>query len=124
MTIPHKKWAALGVSVVNRNDYADYDYLDKLNSKELKWLKTFHQEFVNANFKHNNKIVNKRKKFIKDIYDKNNSRNRCLFNTLKWNNLLFYCKDVANVSNRIQFRYQGIYEDFVISMIDKKYAQA
>lgn len=79
-----RQYATLGVSVKLRNDYADYDYLDKLNKEELRWLKGFHREYVNADFKHTHKKHYRTKKARRIIYGLNNSRNRDLYGIAKW----------------------------------------
>jgi len=84
-----KKLPSLGVSVKLRNDYADYDYIHKLNAKELNWLKGFHREYVNADFKHRYKKHYKTKLKKRSIYSLNNSRNRDIYNILKWSNKLY-----------------------------------
>lgn len=100
-----KSRATLGVSVKNRNDYADYDYLDKLNEKELRWLKAFHREYINADFKHKYRKLIKSKKRKQEIYHINNARNRCLYNLLKWTNELYTIKDFQNdLQGRKTFR--------------------
>lgn len=71
-----KKYGTLGSSVKNRNDLSDYDYLHKLDKESLAWLKGFHREYVNADFKHKYKKLIKGKKKRKAVYDANNSRNR------------------------------------------------
>lgn len=81
--------AKLPVSAKKRNDYADYDYLDQLSPEELAWLKKFHNEWVQASFTKN--PLNKNKK---EIYDANNARNRCLYNTMKWLHLLDVERDM------------------------------
>lgn len=78
-----RKTASLGVSVKNRNDYADYDYLDKLNKQELDWFKGFHREYVNADFKHTHRKIYKGKKQKRSIYGLNNSRNRDVYGICK-----------------------------------------
>lgn len=63
-----------------RQEYTDFDYLDKLNPEELEWLAKFNNEHLNASFKKDN-----RKNLIKDpeeknkIYNENNARNRCQY---------------------------------------------
>lgn len=86
--ISWKTQATLGVSVKNRNDYADYDYLDKLNKQELNWLKGFHREYINADFKHPYKKHSRSKKQKQKMYELNNIKNRDLYNILKWSNKL------------------------------------
>jgi hypothetical protein len=60
-----------------RQEYLDYDYLDKLSEKELKWLNDFTEEENNATFNSGEKTFNKSKKAKKKIFDRNNARNRC-----------------------------------------------
>ena len=69
--------ATLRVSVKNRNEYSDFDYLHKLCESDLSFLKKFHREYNNADFKHENPIIDIDKR--KNEYDANNSRNRDLF---------------------------------------------
>jgi len=69
--------AKLGVSVKNRNEYSDFDYLDKLNKDELAFLKKFHREYNNADFKHSNPLIEIEER--KPLYDANNARNRDLY---------------------------------------------
>lgn len=114
--------ATLSVSVKNRNEYADYDYLEKLSPSELNWLKGFHREFVNADFKHGYKKVHKRKSHIKDIYNKNNSRNRDIYGKKKVSNSLLY--DVEPFKNKpgIVVKYNiHIMEDILIKGIDNEF---
>lgn len=87
--VSYRQIASLPVSVKNRNDYADYDYLHKLNDKELEWLMSFHQEFVQGSFKPDRKRVHKTKKLRLDCYARNNSRNRDVYATLKVRHMLF-----------------------------------
>lgn len=84
-------------SVKNRNEYNDYDYLHKLNEDELKWLTSFHREYLNADFKHAGKKLHV-KKNRKSCYDMNNARGRDLYalhRTLY--NLKFLGDDVYNL---------------------------
>lgn len=99
MIIQWKKHGSLGSSVKNRNDESDYDYLHKLDNKTLNWLKGFHREYVNADFKHNNKkLFGKRKR--KMIYDRNNARNRDIYNVLKWTGKLYLSTEVGKHRNK------------------------
>lgn len=63
-----------------RQEYTDFDYLDKLNPKELEWLAKFNNEHLNASFsKDNKKNIIKDKKIKNKIYNENNARNRCQY---------------------------------------------
>lgn len=56
-------------SVKNRLQYTDYDYVDKLSKSERDWLWNFNQSYYNAST-HGDKAA----------YDRNNARNRDLYN--------------------------------------------
>jgi hypothetical protein len=73
-----------------RQEYLDYDYLDKLNDDELKWLNKFTEEYNNASLvlDDDNNVVpeanlHKTNEYKKEIYDANNARNRCLYGQLR-----------------------------------------
>jgi hypothetical protein len=51
-------------------------YAHKLNPKEKEWLNKFSSEYICAEF--GEKPIHKTKKQRKQIYDKNNARNRCV----------------------------------------------
>lgn len=79
----------LGVSVKLRNDLDDYDYYHKLNFEDKKFLYTFHREYVNADFKHKNKILHNTKNLELSCYALNNARNRDLYLIAKHTGKLF-----------------------------------
>lgn len=110
--------ATLGVSTKRRNDYADYDYLDKLDLKSLNWLKGFNREYVNADFKHNYKKLYKNKTAKRAIYNLNNARNRCLYNLTKATFELYFCYEIADTENSLFNANSTTYEDFLIAMLD------
>lgn len=69
--------------IQNRSEELYVDYLDKLSEEEKDWLNRFNEEYVNANFKHGGKVLHKTKAQKREIYAKNNSRNRCILNRYK-----------------------------------------
>lgn len=66
-----------------RQEYLDYDYLDKLSDKDKEWLNNFTEEYLGANFKHPGKKMHKRKREQRELYNNNNARNRCAYGTSK-----------------------------------------
>lgn len=63
-----------------RQEYTDYDYLDKLSEAELDWLAKFTNENLNASFqKDNTKNLIQDKDVQNKIYNENNARNRCIY---------------------------------------------
>jgi hypothetical protein len=79
------KRATLPVSVKNRNEYCDFDYVKKLNEEDRQFLKKFSREYYNSDFKHEQKLHNDTKLW----YDLNNARNRDLYCTKLVNDELF-----------------------------------
>src|SRR6267142_2579106 len=94
------KYPALdpSVNLLSRQELInDYDYLHKLSEKDLTWLNKFTEEYVNASFsKDNKKNLHKTKTLKKDCYNKNNSRNRCIFSKEKASSILNYLEDMGS----------------------------
>lgn len=97
-----RKRGTLGVSVKLRNDMSDYDYLEKLSTKDYFWLMGFHREFVNADFKHKYKKHYRTDAEKQKIYGENNSRNRDLYGIAKNTGKLFIGKSVKERYDRDQ----------------------
>jgi hypothetical protein len=78
------------VNLKSRIDLLDYDYLNKLNEKELEWLNKFTEEYTHAslNTKNPKKNLHKTKKMRIDCYNRNNSRNRDVLTKGKMSNKL------------------------------------
>ena len=83
-------------------------YVDQLNDKEKAFLNSFISEYVNADFRHEGKILHKSKKAKKKCYDRNNARNRDIFtkaratgNTVSLTSLNEKDESVENVDNVI-----------------------
>jgi hypothetical protein len=78
-----------------RTDEIDYDYLNKLNEKEKLWLAKFTSEEIHASVNKDGKKnkFNKSRKSIKKIYNRNNSRNRCILTREKAKGMEQYLED-------------------------------
>lgn len=83
------KQAKLKVSVKSRREFCDYDYLHKLNDKQLKFMEKFNREYLNADFKTKGKRLHRTKKLLKNCFDMNNSRNRDLYGLMRTGQLIF-----------------------------------
>jgi hypothetical protein len=55
------------------------EYIHKLNQEQREWLSRFMWEDLGANLNHSEKKLHKSKKSIKNIYDRNNARNRDIY---------------------------------------------
>lgn len=86
------KYPALdpSVNLKTRTDTIDYDYLSQLNEKELKFLNKFTEEYNNAYYQKGKRALNKNRK---EIYNKNNARNRCVYTKHKAYGALLYSED-------------------------------
>lgn len=66
-----------------KQEYHDYDYINKLSDKEKDWLSNFTEEYLGANLKHKGKKLHKTDELRKDCYRKNNYRQRDLYSIKK-----------------------------------------
>lgn len=91
-----------------RQEYLDYDYLDKLNEEELNWLNKFTAEWNNAEIKEGDpNAIHDYSKHKKEIFDRNNARNRDLYGHVK-----------NKVANTKLLNY-----DNVINMVEEEYSR-
>lgn len=90
-----EKYPALrqDLNLKTRFDLVDYDYLDKLNDKELEWLNKFTEEYTHTDFRHTKPIM-KTKKERREAYARNNARNRCVFTRAKASGNLMYFSEI------------------------------
>jgi hypothetical protein len=112
--------ATLPVSVKNRNECSDYDYINKLSTEELDWLNGFHREWVNADFKHNFKKICKNEESKLHCFQMNNSRNRDIYSRLRGSKDLLLCKEVGKVRNVSKCYNWQLWEEVLIAQLDKK----
>jgi hypothetical protein len=106
---------------VNRRvirEYMDQDYVDKLSPEEKQWLSNFNEEWLSANFNHKGKKLHKTKAKKREIYNRNNARNRDLMSILKQrghvnnpNNLALTIEETQGTDNNNQ-------EDVLIDLMD------
>lgn len=64
------------VTLRSRAPLVDFDYIEKLSTKEKAWLNNFVEEEIHANLNHPGKKLNRTKEDARRIYNKNNARNR------------------------------------------------
>jgi hypothetical protein len=74
-------------------------YVGKLNSKEKEWLNSFVEEEINANFNHSGRKINKTKTAKREIYNRNNARNRDIFSRAKAQGKLTSMNDMTDGDN-------------------------
>lgn len=73
------------LNLKTRYELLDYDYIDKLDDLEKKWLNDFTEEYINASLDsknpHNN--FHNTEELKKDCYRRNNARNRDILTRAK-----------------------------------------
>lgn len=106
-----------------RQEYIDYDYLDKLSPEEKDWLNKFSEEYINARFNGDETDIDQSAEGRKASYDRNNARNRCLYSQLKvrrMNDKLLNYDDVVNIIEETQEQAPKYIEDVYIAFMDEK----
>lgn len=85
-----------------RYEAIDYDYINKLSPEEKQWLNNFTEEYTNANFTHKGKKILKTKKDKKESFDRNNSRNRCVYTRGKASSTMKYLEDLVEHTTDVE----------------------
>lgn len=106
-----------------RREYLDQDYINKLSHEEKEWLSNFNEEWLGAKFNHQGEVLHKDKKEKREIYNRNNARNRCILSVAKARNQLVESEDLKSIleneENRRNVNPDNI-EDALIEFIDSK----
>lgn len=106
-----------------KQEYLDYDYVNKLNDEEKDFLAAFTSEYLNADFQHPLKrVIKKTKKNTKRSYDSNNARNRCMYsnNRAKGNLNMVPQEKVNNFFGEINDYSSNTTEEAFLEYLDWK----
>jgi hypothetical protein len=116
------KYPGLEKSLCRRvvREYMDQDYIDKLSPKEKEWLSSFNEEWLSANFNHKGKKLHKSKAKKREIYNRNNARNRDLTSILKQRGHVRAPANLAQVSEEAQGTSHNNHEDVLITILDSQ----
>lgn len=116
-----------------KQEYIDYDYVDKLSPEEAEWLNKFSEEYIGAKLNHHD-ALHDTPELRKDCFDRNNARQRCIYGNSKAKNAVYTptkhnvgvnneTNDVSNYNdimiNKQQHMADNI-EDHMIDYIDIK----
>lgn len=104
-----------------RREYLDQDYIDKLSDKEKQWLSNFNEEWLGANFNHEGEVIHKKKAQKREIYNRNNARNRCVLSVSKARNAIINDEELKNIMENEESRKHvnpDSSEDTIIELID------
>lgn len=117
-----KKYPALdkNVNLASRRELNDYDYLDKLNPEQLEFLNKFQEEFVNATVAKDGSALHNTDELRKDVYDRNNARNRDIHIKAQITGSLLSLDDKIG---HVQMNDTIIDEDDIIDAIDERTEQ-
>ena len=110
-----------------RQEYMDYDYIDKLSDEDKQFLADFTAEHYNASVGKqsdegkDNRFA-KSKKEVKDAQHRNNLRNNDVYGKAKAHNDLVYSQSEGVIDPQIRNKWtkQQSYEDAMIEILDYK----
>lgn len=105
-----------------RQEYLDQDYIDRLSPQDKDWLNRFNEEWLGANFKHPGDTIHKTDAARKEIYNRNNARNRDLLGQLKAQNKLMNSEVVKEMLEKEELTQNVTPDDIenvLIEFIDK-----
>lgn len=119
--LPHDSSLKPNYNSKVRQEFLDYDYLNKLSKEEYDWLASFTHEDNCANLNHKgDKVFDRDKKTTKKLYDKNNARNRDVFGVSHAHKRLMYMEltDLSFLDDNEAASRNP--EDHIIDLIDIK----
>ena len=110
-----------------RQEYMDYDYVDKLSDEEKQWLADFTAEYYNASVGRqkdegkDNRFA-KSKEDVKDSQHRNNLRNNDTYGKARAHNDLIYSQNEGVIDPQIRNKWakQHEYEDTLNTILDYK----
>ena len=110
-----------------RQEYMDYDYIDKLDDKTKQWLADFTNEYYNASVgkqkdKGKNNRFHKSKKEVKDCQHRNNLRNNDVYGKAKAKNNIVHTHNAGTYDPEIRNKYNKIdeVENALVDYLDHK----
>lgn len=111
-----QKYPALkrNFNLKTRYDEIDFDYVEKLSEEDKAWLNSFAEEYIGANLNHKGEKLHKTKKLKKDVYDRNNARNRCVLTRSKAQNKAILLSELPETISA------GNEEDKLIEQLDNQ----
>lgn len=101
----------------------DQDYIDSLSPEEKDWLNRFNEEWLGANFNHPGQVIHDSPEAKREIYNRNNARNRDLIGQLKAQNKLLdndMVKEMLEKEELGESANPNDIEDALIEYIDRK----
>lgn len=96
-----------------KQEYHDYDYIDKLDDKHKEWLSRFTEEDLGARLNHPNRKIYRKQKDKNGVFHRNNARNRDIQSIAKASGKLDYKQDLLEFDN-------VILSDAIDELIDKR----
>lgn len=135
--MPKKKEKKANLKVLRKNstllirqEYMDYDYVEKLSPEDKQWLADFTDEYYNASVgkqsdKGKNNRFMKSKQSVKECQTNNNKRNNDVYGKLKAKNSLVSISNTGTIID--DPNYVGSFdvnkdlaEDCLIEILDRK----
>lgn len=107
-----------------KQEYFDFDYLDKLNDKEKAWMSQFNEEYLGARLNGNKKPLHKTQVLKKNCFDMNNARNRDITSNAIAGGRMSYDINLKQEVESKQTVVPSEVEDALIEAIDLKNSQS
>lgn len=99
-----------------KQEYFDFDYIDSLSDDEKSWLSRFINEYLGANLSSDEQKFHTSKEHRKDVFDRNNARQRDIYGVSRATGRLDSVSDLFE-----QFEETAVgSEDSMIEYIDAK----
>ena len=120
------KYPGLNKNLFSRikQEYFDFDYIDKLGHEDKLWLSQFNEEYLGARLNGSKKPLHRTKRLKKNCFDMNNSRNRDITsNALAGGKM----DSTVNLEKEIESKQEvspSAIEDALIDAIDLKKSQS
>lgn len=102
-----------------KQQYFDIDYVNSLSEDEKQWLNDFMNEYYGANLNESKERMHNTDVLRKDVFDRNNARNRDIYNVARTGGRLDSL-DEALLNQLEESEIDEEFEDRIINRIDDK----
>lgn len=115
-----KKYPAVDVTLNLKTRYEEIsdvaEYFDTLPEDAKEWMHSFVEEYINAKFNHKGKKIHRKTKQKREIYNRNNARNRDILTQSK------ACGKYVEMDNPMSKKIGvgELMEDYIVAKVDQE----
>lgn len=102
-----------------KQQYFDIDYINTLSEEEKQWLNDFLNEYYGANLNESKERMHNTPTLRKDVFDRNNARNRDIYNVAITGGRLDHLDDALLIKLQ-EFESDDEFEERLIDLIDEE----